>query len=171
VRQNRLKYTLTIEEHLVVPEAKHFPALVFQIGVADNVATAFCVLRTVSLDDQLSANAKKVDDVRADGSLSAKLDSVQATITQKTPEAQLDVSRRASHCSSARALASGDAFVSLHSSPIDGEALIRRASGAPPSPRGRRGSGAAVSHIPSPSGRRWRVAPDEGWRMDRLTTS
>ncbi len=80
MRQDCLKDALTIEEHLVVPEAKHFPASVFQIGVADNVATAFSVLRTVGFDNQLSANTKKVDDVRAYGNLSAKLESAEPTV-------------------------------------------------------------------------------------------
>jgi hypothetical protein len=55
------------------------------------------VLETVSLDDEPSANAKKVDDIRSDRDLPAKLNSIQATVAQKTPQAQLDVSRRAVH--------------------------------------------------------------------------
>ena len=93
-----------IPEHLVVPEAKHFPAVARQVRVTESVAKAFCVLRAVSLDDQLSADTEKVDDIRADGNLSAKLDSVQTAITQKTPKAQLDVGRRSAHRSGARAL-------------------------------------------------------------------
>jgi hypothetical protein len=104
MRQNCLKHTFAILEHLVVPESKHFPAMARQVRVSHSVSIAFSVLETVSLDDQLSANAKKVDDIRADGNLPAKLDPIQATIAQKTPKAQLDVSRQASHCSSAGAL-------------------------------------------------------------------
>jgi hypothetical protein len=104
MRLDCLKHAFAILKHLVVPKAKHLPALARQIGIADIVAKAVCVLRTVGLDGQLSPNAKKVDDVRADGNLSAKLNSIQATITQKTPDAQLDVSRRAAHRSGARAL-------------------------------------------------------------------
>jgi hypothetical protein len=74
--------------HLVVPEPPDFPALTFQISVAGLVAKAFCVLRAVGLDDQLSANAKKVDDVGTDWDLPAKLESAEAAIAQKTPQAK-----------------------------------------------------------------------------------
>jgi hypothetical protein len=104
MRQNCLQDTFAILEHLVVPEAKHLPTLVFQISVTVIVSRAFSVLETVGLDDQLSANAKKVDNVRADGNLPAKLDPVQTAVAQKTPQAQLDVSRRTAHRASARAL-------------------------------------------------------------------
>ena len=140
MRQNCLQNPFAILQHLVVPEAKHLPALVRQISVTDIVTKAFCVLRTVGLDNQLSANAKKVDNVGADRNLSAKLESAQATIAQKTPQAQFAVGRRSAHRSGAGALVRRDACVSLHRSSIGGAALIRRAFGAPPSPRGRRGS-------------------------------
>src|SRR5580704_3484578 len=87
MRQNRLQNPFAILDHLVVPEAKHLPPLARQISVTDIVTKAFCVLRAVGLDDQLSANAKKVDNVGANRNLSAKLESAQATIAQKTPEA------------------------------------------------------------------------------------
>ena len=104
MRENCLQDTFAILQHLVVPEAKHLPALAFQIGVSGLVAKAFGVLRSVGFDDQLSANAKKVDNVRSDWNLPAKLEAVQATVAQKTPEAQLGVSRRSAHRSSVRAL-------------------------------------------------------------------
>ena len=104
MRQNRLQNAFAILQHLVVPEAKHVPPLVRQISVTDIVAKAFGVLRTVGFDDQLSANAKKVDNVGADRNLSAKLESAQATIAQETPQAEFAVGRRASHRSGAGAL-------------------------------------------------------------------
>jgi hypothetical protein len=110
MRQNCLQDTFSILEHLVVPKAKHLPPLARQIRVSDSVATAFRVLETVGFYDQLSANTKKVDDVRADGNLPAKLNPIQAAITQKTPKAQLDASRSAAHRASARALTSGDTW-------------------------------------------------------------
>jgi hypothetical protein len=140
MRQNCLQNTLAILQHLVVPEAKHLPALVRRISVTDIVANAFGVLRTVGFHNQLSANTKKVDNVGVDRNLSAKLESAQATIAQKTPEAQFAVGRRSSHRSGAGALVRRDACVSLHRSSIGGAALMRRAFGAPPSPRGRRGA-------------------------------
>src|ERR1700689_2801114 len=83
MRQNCLKHAFAILEHLIVPEAKHLPALVRQISVTDVVANAFGVLRTVGFHNQLSANTKKVDNVGADRNLSAKLESAQATIAQR----------------------------------------------------------------------------------------
>jgi hypothetical protein len=127
----------------MIPKAKHSPALALKIGVSGMVSRAFRVFETVRFDDQLSANAKKVDDIRSDRNLPAKLDPIQATITQKTPQAQLDVSRRASHCSSARALISGDAFVSLHRSSENGcphPAALRASTFSPRE----KGSAAAV---------------------------
>jgi hypothetical protein len=170
MRQNCLKHAFAILEHLIVPEAKHLPALVRQISVTDVVANAFGVLRTVGFHNQLSANTKKVDNIGVDRNLSAKLESAQATIAQKTPEAQFAVGRRSSHRSGAGALVRRDACVSLHRSSIGGAALIRRAFGAPPSPRGRRGAkrrhsserrGApnGTTGTPSPSGRRWPAKP------------
>jgi len=81
-----------------------FQPWLFQISVTDSVANAFGVLRAVGFDDQLSANAKKVDNVQSDWDLSPELESAQATIAQKTPEAQFAVGRRAAHRSSAGAL-------------------------------------------------------------------
>ena len=75
MRENCLQNPFAILQHLVVPEPKDFPALAFQIGVSGPVARAFRVLETVSLDDQLSANAKKVDNVGTDWDLPAKLES------------------------------------------------------------------------------------------------
>ena len=186
--QNGLQDTFAILQHLVVPESKHLPPLARQISVTGLVARAFRVLRTVSLDDQLNANAKKVDDVRSKRDLSAKLNAIQAAVAQKTPEAQLGVGLRGAHRSSARALVRRDACVSLHRSSVGPAALIRRAFGAPPSRRERRaprrslarpfskrrkGKRVAVWRTPSPSGRRWtrRARPDEGWLISRLTTS
>jgi hypothetical protein len=162
-----------ILQDLVVPEAKHFPALAFQISVPSLVGKAPGVLGTVSFDDQLGANAKKVDDVGADRNLSPKLDAIQATVAQKTPEPQFAVGRRSTHRSGAGALVRRDACVSLHRSSIGGATLIRRAFDPPPSPRGRRGSCTAVRPSPvppgeagfstsSPSGRWWPEGPDEG---------
>jgi hypothetical protein len=104
MRENCFQNTLAILQHLVVPEAKDFPALVREISVADSVARTFCVLRTVGFDNQLSPNAKKVDNVGADRNLPAKLESAEATIAQKTPPAELRVSRRSADRSGARAL-------------------------------------------------------------------
>jgi hypothetical protein len=104
MRQNCLQNTLAILQHLVVPEAKDFPALAFQISVTDIVANAFGVLRTVGFHNQLSADTKKVDNVGSKWNLSAKLESAQATVAQKTPQAQLAVGRRSTHRSSAGAL-------------------------------------------------------------------
>ena len=104
MRQDCLQNPFAILQHLVVPEAKHLPPLARQISVTDIVTKAFRVLRAVGFDDQLSANAKKVDNVGADWDLPAKLNAVQATIAQKAPEAKLGVTRRSAHSSSARAL-------------------------------------------------------------------
>src|ERR1700678_1602243 len=138
MRQNFLQHALAILGHLVVPEAKHLPPLARQIAVTDRVANAFCVLRAVRFHYQLSPNAKKVDDVGSEWNLPAKLDAIQAAIAQETPQAQLGASRRSAHRSGAGALVRRDADIGLHRSSI-GETFIRRAFGAPPSPRGRRG--------------------------------
>jgi predicted DNA repair protein MutK len=53
-----------------------------KIGVANSVARAFGVLRAVGFGDQLSANAKKVDNVGADRDLPTKLETAEATISQ-----------------------------------------------------------------------------------------
>ena len=102
--ENCLQNPFAILQHLVVPKPKDFPALAFQIGVSGLIARTLSVLRAVSLDNQLSPNAEKVDDVGADRDLPAKLESAEATIAQKAPEAQFAVGRRAAHRSSAGAL-------------------------------------------------------------------
>jgi hypothetical protein len=147
MRENCLQNTFAILQHLVVPEAKHLPPLARQISVTDIVTKVFRVLRAVGLDDELSANAKKVDNVRSDRNLPPKLDAIQATIAQDMPEAQLAVGRRSAHRASTRALVRRDAEVGLHRSSISGKTLIRRVFGAPPSPRGR--SGAAPQFAPT----------------------
>jgi hypothetical protein len=106
MRQDCFQNPFAILQHLIVPEAKHLPPLARQISVTDIVTKAFCVLRAVSLDNQLSPNAKKVDNVGADWDLPAKLQAVQATIAQEAPQAQFAVGRRATHRSSAGSLVS-----------------------------------------------------------------
>jgi hypothetical protein len=154
VRENCLQDTFTILQHLVVPKAKHPPALARQISVTDIVTKAFCVLRTVGLDDQLSANAKKVDNVRSDRDLPVKLESAEATVAKKAPEAQFAVGRCAAHRSSARALVRRDAEIGLHRSSIGAAPLIRRAGVWRTSSRRK-----APFSTPSPSGRRWPAKP------------
>jgi hypothetical protein len=83
--QNCLQDALAIEEHLIVPETKHRPALSCEIGVTGIISVAFGMLETIRLDDQLGANTKKVDNIRSDRNLPAKLEAIQATIAQKTP--------------------------------------------------------------------------------------
>src|ERR1700722_3816920 len=95
--ENRLQNPVAIPQHLVVPEPKDFPALAFQIGVSGLIARALSVLRALGFDDQLSANAQKVDNVGADRDLPAKLESAEATIAQQAPQAQFAVSRRGAH--------------------------------------------------------------------------
>jgi hypothetical protein len=180
MRVNCLRNPFAILRHLVVPEPKDFPPLALKIGVTNSVANAFRVLRAVGFDDQLSANVEKVDDVRTDRNLPAKLETAEATVAREAPKAKFSVGRRAANRSSARTLLRRDARVGLHRSSIGRAALIRRAFGAPPSPRGRRGSRTdvrtALSHrgksgmqrAPSPPGRGWRAegATDEGaWLM------
>jgi|HubBroStandDraft_4_1064222.scaffolds.fasta_scaffold212663_2 hypothetical protein len=125
MRQNSLQNPFAILQHLVVPEAKHLPPLARQISVTGLVARAFGVLRAVSLDNQLSANTKKVDNVGSKWNLSAKLESAQATIAQETPQAEFAVGRRASHRSGAGALVRRDACVSLHRSPTAAQRRMR----------------------------------------------
>jgi hypothetical protein len=168
MRENCLQHALAIAQHFIVPKAKHLPALAFQIGVPRLVARALGVLETVSLDDQLSANAKNVDNVGADRNLSPELESAKATIAQKTPEAKLGVGRRSAHRSSAGALVRRDTRIGLHRSSNGGAALIRRF--APPSPRGRRGA-SPQSGPPLLSEKRRRspplLPPGEGGRRSR----
>jgi hypothetical protein len=57
----------------------------FKISVTDRIARAFCVLRSIGFDNELRANAKKVDNVRSDRDLPAKLESAEATIAKKAP--------------------------------------------------------------------------------------
>ena len=85
MRVNCLQNPFAILRHLVVPKAKHLPALASQIGVSGLVEKAFRVLRAVSLDNELSANAKKVDNVGANRDLPAKLESAEATVAKKAP--------------------------------------------------------------------------------------
>jgi hypothetical protein len=81
------------------------------------------MLRTIRFDDQPSANAKEVDDVRADRDLPAKLQSAEA------PKAKLGVGRDATHGAGASALGRRNALISLHDKP-----LIRPRFARPPSP-------------------------------------
>ena len=73
-RENRIEHALAIPQHLMVPEAKHFPALTGEIGVADFVASVLRMLRSVGLDDQSRSDAQKIDNIRPDRNLPAKLE-------------------------------------------------------------------------------------------------
>jgi hypothetical protein len=59
VCENRIEHDLAIPQYVVVPEAKHFPALLRQIGVSGLVADVLSVLRTVGLDDEPPGTQRK----------------------------------------------------------------------------------------------------------------
>jgi hypothetical protein len=105
------------------------------------------MLRPVGFDDQLSANAKKVDNVKADRNLPAKLESAEATIAKKAPRREARSVGARAHRSNARALVRRDACVGLHRSSIGGAApRPSRLLGAPPSSEGR-GQRRSLAHL------------------------
>ena len=175
MRVNCLQNPFAILQHLVVPEAKHLPALARQISVTDIVAKAFGVLRTVGFDDQLSANAKKVDNVGSDRDLPAKLESAQATIAQEDAtgavrcRSALRASLERGSVGSLRRLRQSSSVIHRRRSPHPSrlrratfspreKGFPRRSSAHPFSTR-RKGARAAVQRTPSPSGRRWPAKP------------
>jgi hypothetical protein len=59
VRENRVEHALAISQDVMVPEAKHLPALAGEIGVADFIAGVLRVLRPVRLDDEIRIDAQR----------------------------------------------------------------------------------------------------------------
>jgi hypothetical protein len=82
-------------QNVVIPKAKHCPAMPREIGVSACEATILTMLRTVRFDDQPGADAKEVDDVGGRPDLPAKLQSTQTPVTQQTPKTKLGLGRGA----------------------------------------------------------------------------
>jgi hypothetical protein len=89
---DRFTYGFALSKHVVVPETKNFDAAPLKPGVAPCVAICFaCVLTSVNFDDQLRFQANKIQNVRADGELPSKLESVHLPHAQKPPQPALRV--------------------------------------------------------------------------------
>jgi hypothetical protein len=69
---------LGVSQNIIVPEAKHAKPFTSEIIVPDYIVLIVCVLAAIDLNDQLSSEACKVDDISADRKLSLELEAVEA---------------------------------------------------------------------------------------------
>jgi hypothetical protein len=72
------KNAVDISDHLVVPKAKHFEAMLDEPTVADCVTLVGGVLAAIDFDDEPCFAAQEVDDVRTDRLLPDKFMSIES---------------------------------------------------------------------------------------------
>lgn len=90
---DRLKYSVAIAHHVVVPEPQHTPAVGCEEGVAPCVGRAFCMLTAIELNDEPMLDRCEVRDEWADRDLAPKFDSAQTTVAKQPPHDPLHISR------------------------------------------------------------------------------
>jgi hypothetical protein len=91
--QNRFDDAVCVREHIVVPEPKHVPPLVFQPDCAHAISLAVRMLAAVGFDDQAVPRAGEIDDERSDRKLPAKAVAAQSAVAQYRPKPTLGVGR------------------------------------------------------------------------------
>ena len=80
-RHDRLQHTLSIADHVMIPEAQHRPARSPQERVARFVRTVRVMLSAIDLDDEPGGNAREIGEARRNRVLATK-------VPAKLPRAQ-----------------------------------------------------------------------------------
>ena len=86
-------YSLHVGQDFVIPKPEHLEALRLQpSGPGGVVPGLFLVVATIHLNDHYSFEANKVDDIFAQGHLSAKFTSCQLAVSKTHPQRQFGIS-------------------------------------------------------------------------------
>ena len=89
---NYLYYCVRLGKHRVVPEAEHLEAKSCEVVIPMGILGCLLnVLAAVYLDDEASFQANEINDVGANGSLTAELEAVDLTQAKVRPEFALRV--------------------------------------------------------------------------------
>jgi hypothetical protein len=84
---DRRQHAVEIVDHLVVPESQHTIAMDVQNARPFLVlGGAYDMLPAIEFDDQTMGDTRKIDDVRADRHLAAKLCAIYPTVAQRMPQ-------------------------------------------------------------------------------------
>jgi hypothetical protein len=83
---NPFKNSLSIHEHVVIPESENTKTMGAKPLVTITISGRIRVLSTVNLHHKPATQASKVDDVRANRNLTLELHTPEAMCTQPIPE-------------------------------------------------------------------------------------
>ena len=67
-----------VSQNVIVPESEHAKTFSLEIVISDDIVPIVCVLPAIDLDNQLSSQRCKIDDVWANRNLPLKLETVEA---------------------------------------------------------------------------------------------
>ena len=84
-----LQYSVSVFNHVVVPEAQGAIAMIAKPLVANYVAFVFGMLSAIDFDDQSLFPANEVHDVRSDGFLPDEFHSAEGSRTKPIPKSLL----------------------------------------------------------------------------------
>jgi hypothetical protein len=69
---------LGVSQNIIVPESEHAKPFSSEIVVSHYIVPIVCVLTAVDLDNQLSSETCKIDNVWTNGNLPLELESIEA---------------------------------------------------------------------------------------------
>jgi len=81
----RLQYAFWISKYIYIPKPHDPPTLAFEPVCAFDIVGIFRMLTPISFDNEMIFGTGKIDDVFADGVLTAETVSGEATMTQDGP--------------------------------------------------------------------------------------
>jgi hypothetical protein len=84
-KQYHICHAIAVLQHIIVPEPDHTKAKLFEICVPVTVGETVRMLAAIDLDDQPRIKANEIDDIRADGMLAAKPETLKFAVPQQLP--------------------------------------------------------------------------------------
>jgi hypothetical protein len=83
--ENCCKHPLGIGQNFVIPETQHPETLRFQIVVANAIASAFRMVRTIGLNNEPMFEADEISNIVVDGNLPPELEPRKPFSPQQIP--------------------------------------------------------------------------------------
>jgi len=96
-RPDDLEHAVTVPDHVIVPDAQHAQPLSPHPGISTRVGTRIVVGDAIDLDHQPSRRTEEIRDEQTDRRLATKLQAVDLTGAQATPQYALGACRRPAH--------------------------------------------------------------------------
>src|SRR5437763_4941296 len=97
--QDRQQHTVSICQHIVIPETEHAVIFTREISVSDDILCALRMVSAIDLNNQSSIAADEIRNERPDRFLPDKLEPAQPPIAESKPQFPLGIGLRASQFS------------------------------------------------------------------------